>query len=371
MVKTPFSIQIEPDWEALLRCIRRQGTPERVHYFELYLDQEIQDELCRRYDILEGLNADEAFFSLKRHLTLQRFLGYDYVSCGLDDFDMPFTWNTVQDQSELARSGGRRFIDEHIGPISNWDDFEKYPWPNPLAASTRSLEWYTKHLPEDMCIVVGQGLTAFTEYLSYLMGYETLCYALYDQQDLVKAISDRLISIAEIAVKRMLEFERVKIVWGDDDMGFKTGTLISPQDLRSLTLPGHQLMADICHAAKRVYILHSCGKLSEIMDDLIERVKIDGKHSFEDTIEPVIDAKAKYGDRIALLGGIDMDFMCRANTEQIRLRVQKTLQKCLPGGGYCLGTGNSVANYIPVENYISMLDEGRKYSPAKADAIVK
>ena len=31
-----------------------------------------------------------------------------------------------------------------------------------------------------------------------------------------------------------------------------------------------------------------------------------------------------------------------------------------PGGGWALGTGNSVANYIPVRNYLAMLDEGRK-----------
>jgi uroporphyrinogen decarboxylase len=33
----------------------------------------------------------------------------------------------------------------------------------------------------------------------------------------------------------------------------------------------------------------------------------------------------------------------------------------MPGGGYCLGTGNSVANYIPLENYLAMVDEGRLY----------
>jgi uroporphyrinogen decarboxylase len=45
----------------------------------------------------------------------------------------------------------------------------------------------------------------------------------------------------------------------------------------------------------------------------------------------------------------------------VRKRVRDTLDACMPGGGYCLGTGNSVANYIPVENYLAMLDEGRRY----------
>ncbi len=56
-----------------------------------------------------------------------------------------------------------------------------------------------------------------------------------------------------------------------------------------------------------------------------------------------------------------MDFLCHSSPEQVRARVRLTLDYCLPGGGYVLGTGNSVANYIPIENYLSMLDEGRNY----------
>jgi len=33
----------------------------------------------------------------------------------------------------------------------------------------------------------------------------------------------------------------------------------------------------------------------------------------------------------------------------------------MPGGGYALGSGNSITNYIPVENYLIMLDEGAKW----------
>ena len=42
------------------------------------------------------------------------------------------------------------------------------------------------------------------------------------------------------------------------------------------------------------------------------------------------------------------------------VRVRDTIDVCQPGGGWCLGTGNSVANYIPAANYLAMLDEGRK-----------
>lgn len=274
---------------------------------------------------------------------------------------MPLQRDMVADTASLQRTGGRQFINEHTGPITNWDEFETYPWPGPKDWFTRSLEWYEKHLPDGMCVVGSGGFAHFAEYLTWLMGYETFCYALYDQRDLVAAISQRLITIYTEFLNRLLQFDRVKIIFASDDMGFRSGTLMKPDDLREFILPGHRQLARMTHEAGRPYLLHSCGNLHDIMDDLIDDVGIDGKHSFEDTIETVIDAKTWYGQRIALLGGIDVDFLCRADEAQIRQRVRTTLEQCLPGGGYCLGTGNSVANYIPVDNYLVMLDEGRKF----------
>jgi len=98
------------------------------------------------------------------------------------------------------------------------------------------------------------------------------------------------------------------------------------------------------------------------MDDLLDDVQIDAKHSFEDTIEDVADVKARYGDRLTILGGIDVDFLCRASEEQVRARVRRTLDACFAGGCYVLGSGNSVTNYIPVTNYLAMIDEGNRYT---------
>lgn len=362
MAEELLSIPVEPDCEGLIRCIRRQGTPERVHCIELFLDPEVQAAICDRFHLADGLDAADPFFPHRCQVALQRFLGYDYVRCGLDDMVWPIHRNATRDTAIHQRAGGRSYVDEHRGPITSWAEFHAYPWPDPEAASTRSLEWYSENLPEGMCIIGGGGFAHFAEYLTWLMGYETLCYALYDQRDLVQAIANRLMEIYRVVIRRILQFERVRIIWGSDDMGFRSGTLLSPDDLRAFVLPGHRLMAQMAHDAGRPYLLHSCGKLDAILPDLLDDVRIDAKHSFEDTIETVVEAKARYGDRVALLGGIDVDFLCRADGPAIRRRVRETLERCHPGGGYCLGTGNSVANYIPLHSYLTMLDEGRRFS---------
>ncbi len=360
MSTSPFSRNQTPDWEQLVKCIARKGTPERVHALELFLDPEIKQLICSNYDLLGDLRADDPRYALKREVILQRFLGYDYVLCGPTGITMPMNWRRAEDTAEHKRESGRFYVDEQRGPITTWEEFDSYPWPKPESVRTSALEWYETNLPDDMCIV--GGLTGhFAENLSWLMGYETLCYALYDNRALVQAIADRCLEIDRQVTQTLVQFDRVRMVWGSDDMGFRTGTLIAPDDLRALVLPGHRELAGIVHRAGRLYLLHSCGNLVDIMDDLIDDVQIDGKHSFEDTILDIRDAKRSWGDEIALLGGMDMDFLCRSEEQAVRERVRDTLDVCMPGGGYCLGTGNTVANYVPLDSYLAMLDEGRQF----------
>ena len=133
MRDSPFAVDIQPDWEALLRCIRREGTPQRVHHIELMLDNEVQEAVCQRFGLLEGVAADDPYRELKRLVASQRFLGYDYVRYGLEGLDLPVHRDAIGDTAGLERSGGREYVDEHRGPITNWEEFERYPWPDPAA----------------------------------------------------------------------------------------------------------------------------------------------------------------------------------------------------------------------------------------------
>lgn len=358
----PFSVAVTPDWKGLLASIERRGEPRRVHFIELFLDGEVQDAICRQYGVLDGLSPDDPAFPLNKQVRLQAFLGYDCIRCGAEGADLPLNYDNTADTALLRRPSGRNYINEHRGPITNWEEFEAYPWPDPARFTTRALEWYEENLPPNMCIIGGGGFAHFAEHLTWLMGYETFCLALCEQRDLIRAIRDKLVDIYRAAAGKILQFTCVKALWGSDDMGYRGGPLMSPDDLREFVLPGHKAMAEMAHATGRPYLLHSCGNLELVMDDLLDEVRIDAKHSFEDAIEPVTVAKRKYGHRIALLGGIDVDFLCRAGEEEVRKRVRDTLELCFPGGGYCLGTGNSVANYIPLDNYLAMLDEGRRFA---------
>ena len=351
----------QPDPDALIANLLRKGTPNRVYHMELFHDGEIRNAIVERFGLMAGVRRDDPDYEAKKLIATNRFCGFDHVSVHLADVPWPFHDAVAEDTAGLKRPGGRSYRDEHAGPITNWEQFKKYPWPDPSTPSaTRDLEWFHENLPADMCIVCHTG--HFCEFLCWLMGYETLCYALYDQRDLVEAIAAKILAFHEAEMNRYLQFDRVRMIWGSDDMGFKTGLMISADDMRQFVLSGHKRLAETAHAAGRVYLLHSCGNLTDIIDDLTDDVKIDAKHSFEDTIEDVREVKHTYGRKIGLIGGIDLDFLCRSDEGSIRKRVRETLDVCLPGGGYCLGSGNSVANYIPLDSYLAMIDEGWKYS---------
>ncbi len=217
-------------------------------------------------------------------------------------------------------------------------------------------EYISAHLPDGMGLLTCHAGGIY-EHLSWIMSYEGLCFALIDNPGLVKAVSERVGALLVEFYRNLLDLDRIAAVFGGDDMGFKTGTLISPADLRAYCLPWQKKFAGLAHARGKPYFLHSCGKVLGIMEDLISDVGIDGKHSYEDAIIRVEDFQARYGGRIAVLGGLDVNTLSHSTEEAVRRRTRELIETCGGRGRYAVGSGNSIPSYVPVENYLAMVDE--------------
>lgn len=355
-----LTIPVRPDVDGLRDWVLRRRPQPRVHVVELFQDVPIQQAIADHHGLWAGLDLGDQVGAIQAQVRLQSFLGYDMVRIQ-PRVPMGFFRTTVDDTAGLGTGlskGGRSWADEHRGPIDSWESFERFPWPSIRDYDFSGFEWAERNLPDGMGVYT---LTAhILEHTTWLMGYETLCYKLYDEPDLVQAVFRRVGELSDAYSAAVCDFERLAVLWGSDDMGFRGGTLISAQTLIDWALPWHASSARIAHDHGKMYWLHSCGDLEEIMPTLVE-IGVDARHSWEDVILPVEQAIGRHGDRMGILGGIDVDFLCRADEEAIRCRVRGVLQQGLAAGAYCLGSGNSVANYIPVENYLVMLDEGRRY----------
>ena len=193
-----------------------------------------------------------------------------------------------------------------------------------------------------------------------LLGLEGMSYLIHDDPNLVEAVFNKVGKVICEFYRNLADLEGVGGFFQGDDLGYKTSTIISPALLRKLVLPWHRKLAALAHSYGGMYWLHSCGNLTEIENDLIDDVKIDALHSFQDTIIPIHEFKERSGERVAALGGIDVDILCRASETGLRSYVRTALEKCMPYR-YTLGSGNTVANYVPVRNYLIMMDEGARW----------
>jgi len=342
-----------PNFDRFLQVVRRQGEPDRVPFAELFHDTEIMTAIQGPPPAPpDDLDAQCAW-----RVAFWRDLGYDYITQGVD---IGFPWPALVAEDTAALPHEQRgWVNEAKGPVASWQEFEAYPWPEVTPAAFRTIEATARHLPEGMKIAAIMPGGPF-ENLTFLMGFEQFSFALVDQPDLVAAIAQRVDEILCKVVEVTASMESVGAQWLNDDMGFKGATLASPQVLREYIFPTQRRICAIAHRHGKPVLLHSCGKLDEIMGELIADIGIDAKHSFEDVIMPVWQAKRKWGARMALLGGVDMDVLARGSEEQVRSYTRRCIEQCAPGGGWALGSGNTVANYVPVRNFLAMLDEGRR-----------
>jgi len=352
------TLHSRPDFSQLLCVFLRQGEPEYLPFIELFADHEIMEAVLGE-SIPRPNPAERDLYELYLRKVVQFYhqTGYDYVIVSAV-VNLPYQRLRGEDTAPLKRMT-RLWEDQHHGPIMSWEDFECYPWPRPAEMDFYRLEYTARILPEGMqMIYLGPG--GQLENMSSLMSYTHLCTTLYDDPALVEAVAGKVGEVLVSLYETAAQMPGVGALWLGDDMGFKSGTLISPHHLRQYVFPWQKKLAEIAHNHNLPFLLHSCGNLERIMDDLIHEVKIDARHSFEDNILPAAQAKQRYGSKVAILGGVDMDVLARGSEEEVRACTRSVIEACAPGGGYALGTGNTVANYIPVRNYLAMLDEGRR-----------
>ena len=346
----------DPDFWRLRRVLLRQGEPDRVPLIEFWCDREMMSAVLGEPIPGEWSSRQERERMLDGVVRFWYVAGYDYVCIG-PRVALHGKLHAAEDTAILKHER-RHWQDEGIGVISNWDEFERYTWPKPEEIDYYDVEYVASHLPDGMQVILSGDPAGQMEMLTALMGYTGLSFALHDDPSLVAAVADKAQELLTTIFATAAQIPGIGAMVLGDDMGFKTATMISPADLRRYVLPCQKRLAEISHAHGLPFLLHACGELSAIMDDLIGDVQIDGKHSFEDVILPVTEAKKRYGDRVALLGGIDMDVLSRACEDEVRSYTRAVIEACAPGGGWALGTGNTLANYIPVRNYLAMLETG-------------
>lgn len=326
-----------PDFDNLLQVLRHE-TPARRTLFEFFMNGDVYEEVAGRYPD----NATTEDY-LKYMVDAYAGCGYDYVNLSGSEFAFPTKGHTALRTISLNENA----------LISDWDSFERYPWPQAERCDYSGLQKVKAFLPGNMKVMVS-GPGGVLENVIELVGYDNLCMLIYDDPALVQAIFDKVGSELVKYYAISAEYDSVGLIMSNDDWGFNTQTMLSPADMRKYVFPWHKKIVECAHRCSKPAVLHSCGYMGDVMEDIIEDMHYDGKHSFEDNICPVEESYRRWGSRIAILGGIDVDFLIRSPEEAIIRRANGLFELSAETSGYALGSGNSIPEYIPMEKYFAM-----------------
>ena len=334
----------QPDYRHLVSAARNIEAA-RIPLYEHIIGTEIAEKIMnKKVASLLGGNFEDKKEFFRHYCDCFLKLGYDTVS-----FEMCIG-GVLPGAGAL---GGHK-----KGVIQTRDDFEKYPFDE-------IPEMYVKNcydtfralhevMPAGMKAVGGVGNGVF-ECVQDLVGYMDLCILSADDPELYADLFSKLGEVSLIIWQNfMKEFsDDFCVLRFGDDLGFKSNTLISANDIVCHIIPQYKKIIDEVHRWGKPFLLHSCGCIFNVMDDLIA-AGIDAKHSNEDQIAPFPDWVEKYGDRIGNFGGIDTDAVCRLSRAEMKEYITDVVKQSRGHGGFAFGSGNSIPGYVPVDNYLMM-----------------
>ncbi len=349
--------EFEPDYTHIVKAAQNIWAP-RLPLYEHGVGEKVIYETMgtKPYQVWFSKDMEESRDGFRKFWDFWRAMGYDTASmefgvCG-------------------ALVGGGALNQQSKGCIKERADFERYPWDE---IPQRFYDLYAPYIqnfaqtcPPGMKAVGGVGNGIF-EAVQDIVGYIDLCYIRSDDLELYEEL---FVAMGEVQFKIwdrfMDEFSDVFCVLRfGDDLGFNTMTLISHDDIRKNIIPQYRRIVEKVHSKGKPFLLHSCGCIFDIFDDLIDDVKIDAKHSNEDIIAHFSTWVEKYGDRIGNFGGIDTGVMCLHDSNFIRDYIWDCLEIVKGRGGIAFGSGNSIPDYVPTESYIAMIDTVRKWRQDK------
>jgi uroporphyrinogen decarboxylase len=155
------------------------------------------------------------------------------------------------------------------------------------------------------------------------------------------------------AVRKITKIPKVGGVWVIDDLCYGSGPMIDPKFFRKYVFPWYEEIAKICHQNNFLLFFHSDGNLWQIIDDLIA-IGFNAIHPIDPTSMDIREVKEKLGEKIGIMGNVDVDLLARGTRDEVREITKKLLYEIAPGGGFALGSGNSVPNWAKFENYQAM-----------------
>jgi len=364
IVRTGQTIELESfagdsDFERFKAVLKGQKV-DRVPNYENLVDDQHVEKLLGRYAgntlAIGGDPAKGASEATGRPMHAKDFIEFAQI-VGQDVLIMEALWTPFK--KRLPDGSLAPAMDRSVQSRADWEALVM-PGEEDIEERIQYVREYVQAAKETRIGVGILGAAIFQTLYEFVVGLSDAMKMCYEQQDLMEEMLDVSADYSARLLQAAID-EGLDTYLMADDFAWKEGLFIPPALFKEIWLPRAQkVIAPALNAGIPIFF-HSDGKCDDAMDWLIDS-GFDGFNPMDPYGVDYQDYKKRYGDRITLMGNIDVEFpLVHGTPEEVDQDVKKHMEVLKPGGRYMAGSSHSVTNFVPHENYLAMLNAIHKY----------
>lgn len=250
-----------------------------------------------------------------------------------------------------------RSIDADIGTVCNRritrDTLGEYRFPD--AGAPARFERFPAAIAgaEGRFTVATLAFTLF-ERAWTLAGMEEVLMAMASGDPFADELFDGILAFDEALVRRALSYDVDGVRFGDD-WGQQQGLIMGPVLWRRYIKPRVSRLYGLVRNAGRKVFIHCCGKVDEILPDLIE-CGVDVFNPFQPEVMDVGEIKRQFGNDLTFFGGISTQKTLPYGTvSQVKKEVKGLIETIGRNGGYIAAPAHDVPRDAKPENVAALI----------------